>query len=329
MISMKKYSFILFCLITLTATAQEKLVIMGKVPNQYVLHTVLAGETLQSISNVYGQSVARLTSFNGRPATAILGIGVKLKIPVTEYNLLKVKGTENNAPVFHIVKKGDNLYRISKEYKVPLSRLKEWNKLHTELVKNGQSIIVGYMVNARNLAAKKNEPEVNSDKDIIAIERNVSQPAPTHTQTAPKSQEEKKPELLVPNPVIVKEPEQKVDVSVNHTYQPKDNDEGFFALGYATHDKDKKMQFRSGDGATFKTISGWTDHKYYVLINDIAAETIVRVTGPNNKSICAKVLGPLQETKGGEGLLLRISNSAASVLGITDQKFTLTVTYFE
>jgi hypothetical protein len=66
-----------------------------------------------------------------------------------------------------------------------------------------------------------------------------------------------------------------------------------------------------------------------VLINDVAPETIVRITAPNNKSICAKVLGPLQETKGANGLLLRMSNSAASTLGITDPKFTVTVTFFE
>jgi hypothetical protein len=65
------------------------------------------------------------------------------------------------------------------------------------------------------------------------------------------------------------------------------------------------------------------------LINDIAPETIVRITAPNNKSVCAKVLGPLQETKGGSGLLLRMSNSAASALGIIDTRFTVTVTHFE
>jgi len=56
---------------------------------------------------------------------------------------------------------------------------------------------------------------------------------------------------------------------------------------------------------------------------------VVRITGTTNKSICAMVLGPLQETKGAAGLLLRISNSAISALGITDAKFTVTVTYFE
>ena len=64
-------------------------------------------------------------------------------------------------------------------------------------------------------------------------------------------------------------------------------------------------------------------------MNDVAPKTIIRITGIANKSICAMVLGPLQETKGASGLLLRLSNSAASALGLTDQKFTVTITYFE
>jgi len=135
--------------------------------------------------------------------------------------------------------------------------------------------------------------------------------------------------MPVGKPVVIKETANPVKKEESPDYIPKEGDEGYFASAYSGHDKELAKQFHSGDAATFKTISGWTDRKYYVLINDVPPETIVRITGPNNKSICAKVLGPLQETKGGEGLLLRMSNSAASTLGITDAKFTVTVTYFE
>ena len=65
------------------------------------------------------------------------------------------------------------------------------------------------------------------------------------------------------------------------------------------------------------------------LMNDVPVGSVVRITGVSNKSVCAKVLGPLQEAKGAPGLLVRISNSAAAVLGINDTKFPITVTYFE
>ena len=64
-------------------------------------------------------------------------------------------------------------------------------------------------------------------------------------------------------------------------------------------------------------------------MNDVAPKTVVRITAPGNKSICAMVLGPLQETKGANGLLLRLSNSAASHLQKVDPKFTVQVNYYK
>ncbi len=324
---MKKYCWILFCILSYSLSAQEKLVIMGKVPNLYVSHSITGGETLQSISNAYGQSVARIASFNARKANATLGIGEKLKIPLTEYNILRIKGSDNNAPLYHIIKKGDNLYKISKAYKIPIARLREWNGLRTDIVKNGQNLVVGYMVNAKIVPSKKTEPDDKPVKDVNATEYTPAKPEPSSGLPVKK---ETVPAVSV-TPVLINEKtaERTTGNPPVTSYIPRDNDEGFFALLYSQEGKGKAMQFRSGDVATFKTISGWTDHKYYVLVNDIAPETLVRVTGPGNKSICAKVLGPLQETKGGEGLLLRMSNSAASVLGITDQRVTVTITYFE
>jgi hypothetical protein len=116
---------------------------------------------------------------------------------------------------------------------------------------------------------------------------------------------------------------------VNADYTPKEGDEGYFAAAYIDHAKEKAQQFHSGDAAIFKTISGWTDRKYYVLMNDVAPKTIVRITASNRKTVCAMVLGPLQELKGDNGLSLRISNAAAAALGMTDAKFPVTITYFE
>ncbi len=110
---------------------------------------------------------------------------------------------------------------------------------------------------------------------------------------------------------------------------PESADEGFFASLYLKHDITLVQKSLSGTAATFKTISGWTDRKYYVLVNGITPGTIVRITTSNDKSICARVLGPLPETKGAENLVLRLSNAAASVLDMKDLQFTVTLTYFE
>ena len=349
--TMKKLSWFFACFFTLSVTAQEKLVIMGKSPNLYVVHTVTEGESFQMISSQFGHSVKKLASYNGKVAGWVLKIGEKLKIPVTEYNVLRVRGDDNNAPLYHVIRKGDNLYRISQANKVPITSLKEWNNLKTDIVKDGQTIIVGYMVNGKSSATvQKNidkvqsvvvkeikvpaadplpaKPSTTLVKDIDASERLRTQPSMS-TSVPPVKVPQEKQNMPTVKPIVIKEAGKPVNKEDTPDYIPKEGDEGYFASAYSGHDKELAKQFHSGDAATFKTISGWTDRKYYVLINDVAPETILRITAPNNKSICAKVLGPLQETKGGEGLLLRMSNSAASTLGIADAKFTVTVTYFE
>lgn len=347
---MKKLSWLFACFFTLSLNAQEKFVLMGKAPDLYVVHTADGKENLQSISILFGQSVSKLAAYNSLTASAPLAKGTAVKIPVSKDNIIQQK-TETGAPVYHMIGKGDNLYRLSQLYnKVPINTIKDWNAMKNDVVKDGQLLIVGYMVNAPTAAAVKTAvPESKPDpkKDIPAfndgrttpntipekkyIEKSQP-PLPKQAPASPivvteliktpvKTNTEEKPSAKAPAPVT--KPAEKND------YTPREGDEGYFASAYTQHPKEAAQQFHSGDAAVFKTISGWSDRKFYVLMNDVEPRTIVRITGPANKSICAMVLGPLQETKGASGLLLRISNSAAAALGVTDAKFTLTVTYFE
>lgn len=351
--NMKIYGFLLTCLFTVCAGAQDKLEVKGKMPDRHVLYVSNGTETLQTVSNQFGFSVTKLSSYNAINinASAVLPKGTAIRIPLTRDNLLQ-HASDNSAPVVHVIGKGDNLYRLSKIYhNISMASLREWNHLKNDLVKAGQQVIIGYMVNAKPTETKDLKPTVI--KDIPAVQspgyntqadpgkiytEKKQPPAPTPVKKeepvigpasellpGTKKQSEEKP--ATDNKPLKEEP--KETPVVTDVYVPAEGDEGYYASGYAEHEKARLQQFRSGDAATFKTISGWTDRKYYVLMNDIAPKTIVRITGPGNKSVCAMVLGPLQETKGASGLLLRISNSAASALGIADQKFTVTVTYFE
>ena len=79
----------------------------------------------------------------------------------------------------------------------------------------------------------------------------------------------------------------------------------------------------------FKTASGWSDANYYVLIDKVSPGTIVKVINPvNNKAIYAKVLGEMSGIRQNAGLDIRLSNAAASVLGITEQdKYIVKINY--
>ena len=64
-------------------------------------------------------------------------------------------------------------------------------------------------------------------------------------------------------------------------------------------------------------------------MNDIVPGTIVKIASMENKVVYAKVLGSMPEMKENNGLLLRISNAAASYLGIIDPKFPVQISYYQ
>jgi LysM repeat protein len=105
--------------------------------------------------------------------------------------------------------------------------------------------------------------------------------------------------------------------------------EGVFANVFTTDASQRSLNTKSGEAATFKSTSGWQDKKYYVLMNDVAPGTIVKIASTDNKVVYAKVLGSMPEMKENTGLLLRISNAAASYLGIIDPKFPVQISYYQ
>lgn len=106
--------------------------------------------------------------------------------------------------------------------------------------------------------------------------------------------------------------------------------EGAFAKLFEVASSQKSLTTKSGQAATFKSTSGWQDKKYYVLMSDVTPGTILKISSSTeNKVVYAKVLGSMPEMKENDGLLLRISNAAASDLGIIDPKFPIQISYYQ
>lgn len=284
--------------------AQQKRVVMGKLPNAYVIHTLASKETLTAIGLQYGTTAQQLAEFNGMNINlaAALQKGTAIRIPLSSSNFSQEAGSRDQEPVYHIVGKGENLFRVAQAYnKLSLSVLREWNNLKSDAVKNGQVLVVGHLrTKMRTTASEK------ISKPLMA----TAKPLTTASGTPP----------VLPKESIVKE-------TILTT--PRNEEEGFFVTAFVAEDSAVAPQIRKGEAATFKTISGWMDRKYYVLINHIAPGTVVRITASNQKSICAKVLGPLPDSASAPGIFLRMSNSAAAVLEMNETKFFVALSYFE
>lgn len=51
---------------------------------------------------------------------------------------------DKGSPIYHHVKPGDTLFRVSRQYGVQVDQIKEWNRLRDTIIEVGQKLIVGY-----------------------------------------------------------------------------------------------------------------------------------------------------------------------------------------
>jgi len=257
------------------------------------------------------------------------------------------KKTENKKTdeSIYVVKDKETLYSIGKHFNVSVEQLKTWNKLSSNNIHDGQKLVVAGndtkepgqplvketppKPQPEKIVVKKEEPVVKlpaEEKKATVVlkeeKKSVAKPEPI---TPPVVKENKQPVTEQPKETIVlkevEKPAVKKENIVTPPSQESINEGGYFESFYS-----KGEQHTSGDAATFKTSSGWSDKKYYVLMNNVDSNAVVRIT-VNNHTVFAKVLGSLPDIKEDNGLLLRLSNAAAASLGVSEAKFTVKVDY--
>jgi len=334
---MKKLSVaicILFAgVVTLSAQTSD-LVIKNSTKGPYVDHTVTAKENFYSIGRLFYVHPKHLASFNSLDMKKGLSIGQVIKIPLTDTNFNQT--TENGLPVYYTTGNSESLYRVSTNNRnISREKLVKWNNLSTENVAPGTKLIVGFLASNEVAASSStNAPKTNATKENDLAKKKEIVPAETVTkQTEVTKQAENsaaanKPAEATANPEVVQVKEETRPVQQTATEQ--NSREGFFK---STFEKQVTQQPISKEqtvtSGIFKTTSGETDAKYYLLMDGIVPGTIVKVTNPaNNKIIYAKLLGEMNGLKQNEPLNVRVSNAAASALGVIDtDKFILKLNY--
>jgi LysM repeat protein len=300
--------------------------------NSYIAHTLKQGETLSALAKEYNTSVGDIMRLNGMHADSKLVYGSKIKIPAAEMQnsgnqkTLPVNEQINplpTHPVTHTVAQGETLYSISKQYNVPMEQLKAWNNLTDYNIKLGTSLIIG-----------------NNAGGDVSINQTKKQRAEAADQTQNNistQQQEPKNDMAIEtndqaanNNLNVQTEDQTVNNQGYQNNQPipvlSQNGEGYFADQF-TNKKSKRLQNISGICKTFKTVSGWSDGKYYILANDIDPGTIVKLTTENGNTVYAKVLWNMGDLKENTGINFRISNATAAALNLNAPAFNLSVSY--
>jgi LysM repeat protein len=297
--------------------AQDELIIQGTSPDLYLTHTVAAKENLYSIGRLYNASPREIAPYNGLSIDKPLNIGQQVKIPlkITNFSQNGQKASDEVlVPVYHVIQDKEWMYRISMNYnKVPIDRLEKWNGITNDQAKAGMKLIVGYL-------------KVKQDQSALASTAGRATPStqkPEEKQTPVVAKQENK---VTTTPATE---ERKIVAETRPAQQPvntaasSNTNGGYFSNLYQDSGK-----AASGVAGVFKSTSGWQDTKYYALMDNVSVGTIIRVYNPaTSKTVYAKVLGELPDMKESIGLTVRISDAAATELGVAEGKFNVAVRY--
>jgi hypothetical protein len=239
--------------------------------------------------------LTQLKAYNKFSSADLTATPSSIRIPLSASNLITDKTL---LPVFHVVEKGDNLYRLNLQYFSPgIPRIKEWNQLKSETLKDGDMVVVGY------LSGNELPTKTSADALPSTVASTPVPATPAEVEAAPVKQVGAIPQVTAA--------------------------EGYYAAKFSAALPTQQLLEISGTGGVFKSITGWGDKRYYVLMNEVVPGSIVRITVDQVKYICARVLGPIPDNKPNKGLLVRLSNAAAAALGVTEMMFTATVNYFQ
>lgn len=285
----------------------------------YLEYKVGAKENFFSIGRLFNIHPRHIAGYNGLEMSKGLSLSQVLKIPLSDTNFIQAGG--KGVPLYYITGEGEGLSAVSnKNGMVSLNELRRWNGIKEDAIKPGTKLIVGFLIT----------------KEMKDLAVNIPESKATDKITTPQEKKEEivkktEPEIKKEIPVVYKEEQKKAEpVVVNHEGRVVATGTGYFKSDFEKQVKKlaitKEQTVTSG---IFKTTSGWQDAKYYLLIDKVEPGTIVKILNPiNNKVVYAKVLYSMEGIRQNQGLDIRISNSAASALEITDiEKFIVKVNY--
>lgn len=332
-----------FLLFSTSLLAQDKLQVMGAGASLYLSHTVKPGENWYSVGRIYNISPKEIAPFNRTTMDKPLAIGQSLQIPLTDINFSQ-NGTKASdevfVPLYHKVADKEWMYRISTQHnKVPVENLEKWNNIKNDQLRSGMLVIVGYLKvkPGQSALAAKGTSKVPVVTGTPEIAKKTENPAPVKEEPVKPTTPVVAKKEVVPPPVKETEVKEEPKTPEPKATETKTTEPGpVTTTGTSVNHKGGSFRKQFGDGATaisgnagiFRSTSGWSDGKYYALMNNVPVGTIVKVNfSSTNKTIYAKVLGQLPEMKESTGLTLRISDAAASELGVENTKFFVEVKY--
>jgi len=281
------------------------------------VHEIKEGETLSQLAKKYNTTVGDIMRLNGMNTDSKLFVGEQVKIPGAGETV-----AVSTVAKTHTVEKGETLYQLSKKYGVTVNQLRDWNNI------TGNNIQVGQTIKVSQGASPVSEPVATNTS---AAPESTFTPTTTAQDDSGASNVDNTAAVGMTADQASSNPDKQRDqitVSDNVDAGASSGSQGAFAVAYKSQAGGTEL-ITKGVAGTFQSASGWKDGKYFILMNEVAPGTLVKVQ-TKGKTIYAKVLWNLGNVKENAGLSYRISDAAGAALGINGtEQSDIIVSYFK
>jgi LysM repeat protein len=272
----------------------------------YIMHTVKEGEDAARVAAYYGITLEQVTAANPKTAP-VATTGNTLRVPIGGV-ISKSCKSQDCIKVMYKVGTSEGLYRIGINFgNQSIEDLKELNKLRSEQVSAGQELLVGYI----------NPTKAGTAASVVPPAA-VAKAEPKQAEQAQPVVVSVQPQAPVAAPEASNQTQQKPETAAAPQKPLEYKGAGFFESQYAPGGKPNS---NSGPASGFKSMSGWNDGKFYALMNDVPAGTIVKISNATTgKHIFAKVLSTMPDVKKENKPLLVISEAGMVALGASAEQ---------
>lgn len=264
-------------------------------------HTIAGDETIFMLSRKYHVPPALIADVNGIDFQTPLQNGTIVFVPYGPFNKAKsVSGRRSDVrPLYYMVRKYDNLYRLSHLADVQQKKMQQWNGLTDNYIEEGQRLFVGWVLFEENV---KNMPKQN-----VVVN--------------PKGNEQlsEKDYTNEDQDVITKRNGNQVVIIKKNYYDTLPE----VHKKYNSQTKDELVTTEEKGTAVFYENKGKLSNPeyYFAFHNEAAPGTIIKVYNPGtDKMVFVKVLGKIPNAKLYHNALIGISDGAKEALLVTEGK---------
>ncbi len=285
--------------------------------SSFIVYKISAGETVFSVCRRYEVTFASVVAANPGVDMDKVNAGQVILVPRSSHfsaekekvhQPTKKEVTASNTGSTHIVKDGETMYSISREYDVDFSSLLDANPQISDF-----NIQAGQVINLPSgTLASVNTTQVQN------AESSYSAPAEI---TAPKEnpgEEQQNTMISQDNNMLI------TDGKINRNKS--------FAQVYAEYSASEYIPHADKGVATWIEGSsefGKNSERLYALHNNAPIGSVIKVRNlMNNRVIYAKVIGTLSDSEVESKVLVKLSAGAADQLNVLDNRFVAEINFF-